>query len=596
MLQHQRTENVQHMTQDNAMEPEDTHNPYDQAFENGSEMEQFDDLMSNYLDSMSDLEVGQLTKATIVEIGKDQVLLDVGDKAEGVCPLKEFQDFHGNLLVHPGEEVDVVIESRDSETGQVNVSYRKARQRAEWNRVVEAFEKGNTVYGQVTRALKNGVLVDVGIPCFLPGSQIKLTRVDNLESLVGETMECYIIDLDRQRRRGVLSRRRLLAEEQTKKKAELLATLEEGQTTEGRVKSVVDFGVFIDLGAIDGLVPREEVAWEKRVNVSDALKTDTRYKFKILSVDRERARVTLSRRQLKPDPWLTIEDDYPAEIKINGTITNLTNNCAYVVLADGIEGRIHRDNLSWLPSIKKPSDLLKKNEEVQALVLGYDKDKRLLDLGLKQSAEDPWADIDSRFPINSKHTVTISDVVSFGAFAKVDEFTKGLIHLTDMTHDRSIKDPRKVVKPGDEVEVVVTKIDKKNRRLNFGMKQLQEDPFTAYVKAHPQGSTVTGTVKNVSSFGAFVELAPLVEGLLHVSQWGREKVESMESVVKPGDEVTSKITKIEKKDRKISLSRRTLLQEEERKVVEQYKKVDGATAANTNLGSLLKGLDIKVKQ
>jgi len=583
------------MIQEDGIEA-DQQNPSDQGFDNGSEMEQFDDLMSNYLDSMSDLEVGQLTRASIVEIGKDHVLLDVGDKAEGICAVKEFQDFRGNLLVHPGDEVEVVIESRDSDTGQVNVSYRKARQRAEWNRVVDAFEKGNTVFGHVTRALKNGVLVDVGIPCFLPGSQINLTRVDNLESLVGEPMECYIIDLDRQRRRGVLSRRRLLAEEQNKKRSDLLGTLEEGQTIEGRVKSVVDFGVFVDMGALDGLVPREEVAWEKRVNVSEALKPDNTYTFKILSIDRERSRITLSRRQLNPDPWLTIEEDYPETRKVTGTVTNLTNNCAYLVLSDGIEGRIHRDNLSWLPSIKKPSDLLKKNQEVEAVVIGHDKEKRLLELGLKQTTDDPWSNIEERFPIGSKHTVTIGDVVSFGAFARIDDFTKGLVHLTDMTYDRSVKDPRKIIKVGDEVEVVVTKIDKKNRRLNFGMKQLQEDPFTAYTKANPQGSTVTGTVKNVSAFGAFVELAPLVEGLLHISQWSKDKIESLEGLVKSGDEITAKITKIEKKDRKISLSRRALLQEEERKVVEQYKKQDGGTSANTNLGSLLKNLDIKVNK
>lgn len=578
------------------MDSENTENPFDQAFDSSLEMEQFDNLMSNYLDSMSDLEVGQLAKATIVEIGKDHVLLDVGDKAEGICSVKEFHDFKGNLLAHPGEEVEVVIESRDSSSGQVNVSFRKARQRAEWSRVVEAFEKGSTVYGHVTRALKNGVLVDVGIPCFLPGSQINLTRVDNLESLVGETMECYIIDLDRQRRRGVLSRRRLLTEELNKKREETLATMAEGDEVEGRVKSVVEFGVFVDLGSLDGLVPREDVAWEKRVNVADALKKDQRYKFKVLSIDKERGRVTLSRRQLKPDPWLTIENDYPLELTVNGTVTNLTNNCAYVLLADGIEGRVHRDNLSWLPSVKKPSDVVKKGDEVQATVLAYDKDKRLLDLGLKQLSNDPWNDIEERFPVNSKHTVTISDVVSFGAFARIDEYTKGLVHLSDMTHDRSVKDPRKLVKVGDEVEVIVTRIDQKNRRLNFGMKQLQENPFTAYTKANPQGSVVTGTVKNISSFGAFIELAPLVEGLLHVSQWGREKIDSLESVLKPGDEVTVKILKIEKKEQKINLSRRAMLQDEERKIVDQYKKTDGSVKANTNLGSLLKGLDIQLKK
>ncbi len=565
------------------------------AFEASSEMDQFDDFMSGYLDSMSGLEVGKITRATVLEIGKEHVLLDVGDKAEGICNRKEFQDFKGNLLAQPGEEVEVVIESRDSETGQIRVSYRKARQRVEWTRIVSAFEKGTTVHGHVTRALQNGVLVDVGVPCFLPASQIGLGRVQSLDSLVGETVECYIIDLDRQRHRGVLSRRRLLTEQKTAERTGQLALLEEGQTVEGRVKSIVEFGVFIELGSLDGLVPRDEIAWEKRVSPSDVLKVDTRHSFKVLSVDKDKGRISLSRKRLTEDPWLSIAAEHPVESKVTGKVTNLTNNCAYVLLADGIEGRIHRDHLSWLPSINKPSDLLKKNEEIEAKILSYDNDKRLLELGLKEMADDPWSGIDERFPVKSRHKVTISDVVSFGAFAKLDEYTKGLIHLTDMTWDRSIKDPRKLVKVGDEVEVTVIKIDEKNRRLNFGMKQLQEDPFTAYVREHPQGSVVTGTVKNLSGFGAFVELAPLVEGLIHISQWATEKTDSLENVVKPGDEVTAKIIKIEKKDRKVSLSRRAYLQDDERKIVEQYKKEGSGTTA-TNLGNLLKGLDIKLKQ
>lgn len=589
-------EYAKHMSQDNMSFTEHA-NPTENAdTDNGEEMEQFDDYMSNYLDAMPGLVMGQLTRALVVDISRENVMLDVGDKAEGVCSRKEFEDFQGNITVKPGDEVEVVVESRDPESGQINVSHRKARHRAEWQRVVEAFEKGETVQGRVTRALKNGLLVDVGVPCFLPGSQVDLARVQNLEGLVGQTFDCYIIDLDRQRHRGVLSRRRLLMEQKTKQREEQLSTLEEGSIVEGRVKSVVDFGVFVDLGAIDGLVPRDEVAWEKRVNVAETLKVGTRYKFKILNIDKERGRISLSRKQIKPDPWLSVRDDYPLELKVTGTVTNLTNNCAYLVMADGTEGRIQRDNLSWNPSVKKPSDVLKKSEEVQALVQGYDDEKRLLDLGLKQMTEDPWADIDTRFPAKSRHTVKISDVVSFGAFAKIDEYTKGLIHVTDMTWDRNIKDPRKIVKTGDEVEVIVLKIDKSNRRLNFGIRQLTDDPFTAFTKSHPVGTSVTGTVKSISSFGAFVELAPLVEGLLHVSQWSREKVESLETVLKPGDEVTAKITKIEKKDRRIGLSRRALLQDEERRVVDQYKKESGSNNTATNLGSLLKGLGIKVKE
>jgi small subunit ribosomal protein S1 len=574
---------------------DETFEPIDPASLTGTDADQFEDLMSDYLDSMSELEVGQLAKATVVEIRKDQVLLDVGDKAEGVADLKEFTDFKGNLTVQPGQEIEVVIESRDSDTGQVNVSYRKARQRVEWNRVIEAFEKGQTVHGHVIRALKNGVLVDAGVPCFLPASQLDVNRVENLESFVGQDVECYVIDVDRQRRRGVLSRRRLLAEEQKKKRAELLAGLEEGATIEGRVKSILDFGVFVDHGGVDGLVPREEVAWEKRVNIPDVLKQGTRYKFKIMSIDRERERITLSRRQLKPDPWLKIENDYPRSLNVKGSVTNLTNNCAYVLLADGVEGRIHRNNLSWNPSVKKPSDMLKKNDEVQATVLDYDNDKRLLELGIKQLSDDPWQNIDERFPVKSRHTVKIADVVSFGAFVQLDDNTKGLIHVSDMSYDRNFKDPKQLVKVGDEVDVVVLKIDKEARRINFGMKQLEEDPFTAFVKKHPNGSVVTGKVKSVAGFGAFVELAPHVEGLLHISQWAQEKTDSLENVVKPGDEITAKIIKVEKPIKKISLSRRAHIHDEERKEVEQYKK-PSTVKATTSLGSLLKDLKIDVNR
>jgi len=577
-----------------AMNPhdEELESAFDQAL-TGTDADQFDDLMADYLDSMSELEVGQLATATIVEIKKDSVLLDVGDKAEGVAPLKEFQNYKGELSVQPGDQVEVVIESRDSDTGLLNVSYRKARQRVEWNRIVEAFEKGQTVHGHVTRALKNGVLVDAGVPCFLPASQVDLQRVENLETLVGQEVECYVIDVDRQRRRGVLSRRRLLQEDQKRKRTEILDQLQEGATVEGKVKSVLEFGVFVDLGGVDGLVPREEVAWEKRVNLAETLKQGTRYKFKVVSIDRERERVTLSRKQLKADPWAKIADDYPVELTVRGNVINLTNNCAYVQLADGIEGRIHRDNLSWNPNVKKPSDVLKKGDEVQVSVLGYDLEKRLLDLGLKQMGQDPWDNIEERFPLKSKHTVKISDLVSFGAFVQLDENTKGLIHVSDMSYDRNFRDPKQLVKVGDEVEAIVLKIDKDARRINFGMKQMEQDPFDSFIRKHPSGTVVAGKVKNVTSFGAFVELAPLVEGLLHVSQWGREKVENLESVVKPGDEVTAKIIKVEKGIKKISLSRRAHVQDEERREVEQYKQ-SGPVKATTSLGSLLKDLKIDV--
>lgn len=557
------------------------------------EADQFDDLMANYLDQMGELELGQVTSARVVAVKKDYVLLDIGDKAEGIVDIREFADVHGDVNVAVGDEVEVVIQSRDRDSGQVRVSYRQARQRVNWDALVEAYEKGQTVRGHVVKALRNGVLVDAGVPCFLPASQLDLGRVENLEAYVGQDVDAYVIDVDRARHRGVLSRRKLLGEDRKKRREEALAALVDGATVNGKVKTIVDYGVFVELQGIDALVPREEVAWEKRVNLQEALKVGHSYKFKILTIDRERERVTLSRKQLKPDPWLKIEADYPKELKVKGTVINLTNNCAYVQLEDGIEGRIHRSNLSWSTSVRKPGDIVKKGDIVHPVVLSWDVEKRLLELGLKQAEADPWADIATRFPINSRRQVKVIEVVPYGAFVQVDESTKGLIHVSDMSYDRNFKDPKKLVKVGDEIEAVILKIDMEQRKINLGLKQLEEDPFTAFTKKHRTGSVVTGTVKSVAGFGVFVELAPRIEGLLHISQWSREKTDTLEGVVKPGEELTVKITKIEREIQKISLSRRAFLVDEERKELEQYKQT--SSKGGTSLGSLLKGLNIDVK-
>ncbi|MBX7244532.1 MAG: S1 RNA-binding domain-containing protein [Candidatus Sumerlaeaceae bacterium] len=566
-------------------EPQDAANPDEDG--------QFDSLMSSYLDSVKELAYGQLTKARVVAVRKDYVLLDVGDKAEGIVEIKEFEDFRGNVKISVGDEVDVVLQGRDPETGQILVSYRQAKQRANWDHVVEAFEKNQPLHGHVSRALAKGVMVEAGIPCFMPASQCDIGHVDDLATLVGQEVDVYVIDLDKAKHRAVVSRRKLLSEEVKKKREETLKTLEEGTTVSGKVKNIVDFGVFVDLGGVDGLVPREEIAWEKNVEAAEALKVNYNYKFKVLTVDRERGRVSLSRRQLKPDPWLKIEQDYPKDLNVKGVVTNMTRNCAYVRLEDGIEGRIHRNNLSWNMSINKPQDVLKENDTVRAVVLDYDREKRLLDLGLKQISVDPWLEIEQKYPINSRQKVKILETVPYGAFVQLDDNTKGLIHVSDMSYDRSFKDPKNLVKVGDEIEAVVLKLDMDARRINLGIKQLEQDPFEAYVRAHPVNSIVTGKVKGVTKFGAFVELAPHVEGLLHKTQWSRDKVETIEGLVKEGEEVTAKIIKIEKKDKKVSLSRRAHLHDEERREIDAYAR-QNPKDATTSLGSLLKNLKINV--
>jgi small subunit ribosomal protein S1 len=552
----------------------------------------FDSMMSNYLDGVGELAIGQVIEARVVEVKKDYVLLDVGDKAEGIVDVKEFTDFRGNIKIAVGDTVTVVLKGRDNESGQVLVSYKQAQQRVQWERIVEAHKNGTVVAGFVTRALKSGVLVDCGVPCFLPASQLDTGRVEDLSKYVGQEVECYVIEIDEGRKRAVLSRRRLLAEEAKRKRDEVLAALEPGQIVTGKVKNIVDFGVFVDLGGVDALVPREEIAWEKKFDVAEMLKVGYNYKFKVLSVDRERGRVSLSRRQTKPDPWEKIESTHPLESVVQGTVTNMTFISAYVLLDDHIEGRIHRDNLSWSMTFKKPADVLKVGDRIKAKVLGYDKEKRLLELGLKQISTNPWMDMEQRYPVGSRQKVKVLEVMPYGAFVELDENTKGLIHVTDMSYDRGFKDPKTMVTVGEQIEAVVLKIDTEQQRINLGIKQLEEDPFEAYARAHPVNSVVTGTIKSVTAFGVFVELAPRVEGLIHKTQWSRERVDSLESVAKVGEQVTAKVIKIDTKDGKIGLSRRGYLQDEERREVEAYTKQP--KDATTSLGNLIKNLNIKL--
>lgn len=569
--------------------------PNEGVSDSGEDEGSFEELLEQYVEPVAEREIGELIRARVVDVKKEYVLLDVGDKAEGIVDIREFTDFRGNVNVAPGDEAEVVILGRDSETGQVRLSHRKAKQRSTWARIVEAHEKNYTVLGVVKKVTPKGLLVDVGIPAFMPASQVDIHRVENLAAFVGQEVEAYVIDVDNQRQRAVLSRRKKQEEDLKRKRAELLASLEEGSTVTGKVKNITEHGVFVDLGGVDALVPREEVAWEKRVDPAGVLKVGYNYKFKVIGVNRERERVTLSRRQLKPDPWEKIEQDYPLELVVTGTVINLTPTAAYIVLEDGLEGRIHRDHLSWALTVRKPSDILKEGDTVKAMVIGYDHNKRLIELSLKQITMDPWLEVESKYPVGSRVKVKVLDVVDYGAFVQLDETTKGLIHVSDMSYDRNFKNPKKLVSPGDEIEAVVLKIDKEARRINLGIKQLEDDPFDTFLAQHPENSVVTGTVKNVTDFGVFVELAPRVEGLLHKSQWDRHRVEKLEDVVKPGDTVTAKIIKVDHEDRKISLSRRQYLLDEERRQVEKYTKQEPVDA-KINLGELLGNVKPKLTE
>jgi small subunit ribosomal protein S1 len=557
------------------------------------EEEDFEQLLEEYLSDTPHVEKGKITEARVVAITKEYVMVDVGDKAEGIVKISEFQDYRGNLSVKEGDVVEVYVQGRDPETGHVIVSRERARRQAAWQQVAEAAEKKYPVHGFVVKAVPNkGLIVDIGVSAFMPASHVDLRPVEDLASFVGQEIDAYILSVDKERGRISVSRRKLLEEEAAKKRAEILASLEDGATITGKVKNHTEFGVFVDLGGIDALVPREELAWEKRIDPAETLRLGYTYKFKILKVDRERERVTLSRRQLKPDPWSKIEDDYPLELVVRGKVTDITPSTAYVVLDSGIEGRIRREHLSWALTVRRPSDILKVGDEVKAVVIGYDKAKRLLELSLKQVTEDPWQHVEKKYPVGSRVKAKVLDVVNYGAFVQLDETTKGLIHVSDMSYDKKQRDPKKFLKSGDEIEAVVLKIDTENRRINLGIKQLEDDPFELFLNQHPVGSVVTGKVRSIAKFGVFVELAPKVDGLLHISEWAKERIEDLSSVVNVGDEVTAKIIKADHENREISLSRKQYLRDQERKEIEEYRE-QGPVDTTIRLGDLLKGFGLK---
>ncbi len=582
--------------------PDDLNNPSDDAKKlddavtedltpEGDGEEDFEALLDQYMGE--DQQVGQLIQATVVAILDDgNVLLDVGDKAEGIAPVKEFQNFRGELEVAVGDVVEVVTERRDEEQ-RLRVSRRKARLQQDLKLLQAAMESGATVPCLVEKVVNKGLLVLAGggVQCFLPASQVSLAKNEELQKFVGQELEVHVLEVDQKRRRGVVSRRKVLQEQQATERAEFLSTLMEGEFREGRVKNVAAFGVFVDLGPMDGLVPRAEVAWDRQAKVEDVLKPGIRYKFKVLSVDRENGRITLSRRQTKPDPWENIESEFPIDSTVSGKVTSMNPKMAFVELAEGIEGKILADNLSWLPTVRRPSDVLNAGDEIQAVVLGYDRDRRNISLGLKQIETDPWSTVSERYPKGSRQTGTVTDFVDFGMFVSLEPAIKGLVHISDLSHDPSVRDPKKLYKKGDQIEVVVLKIEKDARKIALGLKQLEEDPYELYISNNPQGSSVTGIVKEVKDIILIVELAKLVEGRLHISEWDRDRVEKLTLVAKPGDEITAKILKVERKERRIALSRRKMLVDEERKAIDQYKKA-GPVKASTSLGDLMRGLNL----
>jgi len=549
-------------------------------------------LLEQYLDKIRDFSAGEIVEAEIVDVKRTYVLVDVGDKAEGVVDIDEFEDAQGEIQIAVGDTISVQILGRESESGQIRVSHRRAVSALAWERIGESVRRHLPVSGRVAQVVKGGLVVDIGVPAFMPASQTDKVRVADLADWLNRDIEAYVLDADRERKRVVLSRRQLVLEDEERKRQRVLASLEPGQERVVRVKKVLDFGAFADLGGIDGLIPREEVSWDRGADPKQYLKEGRDLKVTVVSVDREAGRVTLSRKRSRPDPWTKIEQKYSPGSIVKGKVSGLADFGAFVSLEEGVQGMIHSSDLSWATGFKKPQDYLKVGDTVRVAVLEIVKDRRRMSLGLKQVTKDPWLEVEEKFPPQTVVKGKVTAITKYGAFITLNEYIEGLIHVSDMTWEKKPQSPSHYVQVGQEVETVVLKLDPQRRRVNLGFKQLAKSPFERFVETHRVGTVVQGQVISITPYGVFVQLAPEVEGLIHISQLDDQRVEKVEDVAKVGQKVEAKVIKIDKQNEKISLSRKAYLKEEQKRMVAAYTEKSSGSLG-PNMGEMLRALNIR---
>jgi small subunit ribosomal protein S1 len=553
----------------------------------GMEMDQDLDMEQSFESlfesSMQELNVGDVVVGTVVQVNDDNVVVDVGYKSEGVIPLAEFKDEQGKIDVKVGDEIDVLFERRENESGLIGLSKEKADRQKIWG----SLEEGAVVEGKIVGRIKGGLTVDIGINAFLPGSQVDLRPVRNLEKLLGATFDFKIIKLNKRRGNIVLSRRVLLEEQRESMRSDTLETLAEGQVVEGIVKNLTDYGSFIDLGGIDGLLHITDMSWGRVNHPSDVLSVGEKIKVKILKYDRERERVSLGLKQITPDPWLEVESVYPVGAKVKGKVVSLTDYGAFVELEDGVEGLIHVSEMSWTKRIKHPNKLLTVGDEVETVVLALDIPNRRISLGLKQIEPNPWEVIGEKFPVGTIIEGQVKNITDFGVFVGVDEGIDGLVHISDLSWTKRVKHPSELFKKGDTVKAVVLNIDRENERFSLGLKQLTPDPWEAIPVKYAPGTIVRGKATSVTDFGVFLEIEEGIEGLIHVSELSQEKVDSPKDVAKVGDEFEAAVLNVDTVDRKIALSVKQLTHHKEKAEVQEF--LGAQKKATSNLGTLLQG-------
>lgn len=548
--------------------------------------ESMEALMDMYEESFQRFAEGEVTMGKIISVDKDHVLVDIGYKSEGQIDIHEFLDESGTARAEVGDAVEVMVEFWDDEEEVVILSKEKAEKIKVWDAIKKAYDEDSTVEGVIMNRVKGGFSVDIGVQAFLPGSQADLRPIRNLDDMVGKSFEFKILKFNRKRSNIVLSRRVILEAEREAMRAATLASIEEGKVVEGIVKNITEYGVFVDLGGVDGLLHITDISWGRVKHPSELFAIADKITVKILSLDIEKERVSLGMKQLTQDPWTTAAEKYPVGSHIHGRVVSLTDYGAFVELEEGIEGLIHVSEMSWTRKIRHPSKVVSAGEDVEAVVLDIKPDQRRISLGMKQVVPNPWDVISEKYPVGTTIEGKIKNITDFGLFIGIDEGIDGLVHISDISWTKRIKHPSEIFKKGDVVQAIVLDIEKDNERFSLGIKQLQSDPWETVEERYDVGSEITGTVTNVTDFGVFVELEEGIEGLVHVSEISKEKIKTPIGKFNVGDVLTAKVMNINSDERRIGLSIKRLEDDDDQALLSEY--VNKMGPATSTFGEILR--------
>ncbi len=547
----------------------------------------FESALEDYLSTdFGDLEEGSIVKGVIVRVGDDTVLVDVNFKSEGQIPTSEFLDPAGNLVVAEGDSVDFFVVRKNENEGTITLSFEKAKKMQLFDKLEEVQDMSSVITGHIVRRIKGGYTVDIGgVEAFLPGSHVDLRPVPDMDALVNQEFEFRVLKINRRRSNVIVSRRVLLEEERDSKRQDLLRTLEEGQMVVGKAKNITEYGVFVDLGGLDGLLHITDMSWRRIRHPKEMITIGQELELKVLSFDKDNNKVSLGLKQLVADPWQDITERFPEGARYNGKVTNLVDYGAFVELEAGVEGLVHISEMSWTRKLRHPSQMVRVGDEVEVIILGVDGDKKRISLGMKQVRPNPWELVAEKYPEGTILEGTIKNITEFGMFIGIEDGIDGLIHVSDISWTRKVRHPNEMYKTGDVVQAKVLTVDQESEKFTLGVKQLVEDPWGHVPTTYPVGCTVKGIVTNITDFGLFVEVEEGIEGLVHVSELSGKKVKTPAELYKEGQEIQAKVIHVSAEERRLGLSIKQIKDEEERKKPKEFRA--GPAETGQSLGDLL---------